>query len=150
MNKKTLGALGAFVVLAILALVGGWIGLPEWLLWGDAFKRFLAPIFDQPLAIPAAKPPAKPSASRQPAVDLPIVRPVAMLAPCRKQSLATPLARVAGRQRDKCARQTAAPGRAGRCRLPGVRREGFDGCTAGSGQMGCQRTRSAVSSVASI
>jgi NADH-quinone oxidoreductase subunit L len=44
------------VALAILALVGGWIGLPEWLLWGDAFKRFLAPIFDQPLAIPLGRP----------------------------------------------------------------------------------------------
>ena len=33
------------IVLATLAVVGGWIGLPEWLLWGDAFKRFLAPIF---------------------------------------------------------------------------------------------------------
>ena len=33
------------IVLAGLSIVGGWVGLPEWLLWGDAFKRFLAPIF---------------------------------------------------------------------------------------------------------
>jgi NADH-quinone oxidoreductase subunit L len=31
------------IVLAILATVGGWINLPNGLLWGDAFVRFLAP-----------------------------------------------------------------------------------------------------------
>jgi NADH-quinone oxidoreductase subunit L len=33
------------MVLAGLSIIGGWVGLPEWLLWGDAFKRFLAPVF---------------------------------------------------------------------------------------------------------
>jgi len=32
------------VVLAILSTVGGWIGLPDGILWGNAFTRFLAPI----------------------------------------------------------------------------------------------------------
>ena len=31
------------IVLAILAMVGGWVNLPEGLLWGNAFARFLAP-----------------------------------------------------------------------------------------------------------
>ncbi|HYK66253.1 MAG TPA: NADH-quinone oxidoreductase subunit L, partial [Patescibacteria group bacterium] len=31
------------VVLAILSIVGGWVGLPKGWLWGDAFARFLAP-----------------------------------------------------------------------------------------------------------
>jgi NADH-quinone oxidoreductase subunit L len=33
------------IVLAILSLIGGWIGLPEHWLWGDRFGEFLAPIF---------------------------------------------------------------------------------------------------------
>jgi NADH-quinone oxidoreductase subunit L len=42
------------IVLAALSIIGGWVGLPEWLLWGDAFKRFLAPIFTNrgPLGVP--------------------------------------------------------------------------------------------------
>jgi NADH-quinone oxidoreductase subunit L len=32
------------VVLAIAAVVGGWIGLPDGFLWGDAFARFLSPV----------------------------------------------------------------------------------------------------------
>jgi len=32
------------VVLALLSLVGGWVGLPEGWLWGPAFDRFLAPV----------------------------------------------------------------------------------------------------------
>src|SRR3984893_3610943 len=36
------------IVLAAFSLIGGWVGLPEWLLWGDAFKRFLAPIVARP------------------------------------------------------------------------------------------------------
>jgi NADH-quinone oxidoreductase subunit L len=31
-------------VLAIFSTIGGWIGLPEGILWGDAFEHFLAPI----------------------------------------------------------------------------------------------------------
>jgi NADH-quinone oxidoreductase subunit L len=31
------------IVLAILATIGGWVGLPNGLLWGDAFGRFLTP-----------------------------------------------------------------------------------------------------------
>ncbi len=31
------------IALAVLSVVGGWIGLPEGMLWGDAFARFLAP-----------------------------------------------------------------------------------------------------------
>ena len=32
------------IVLAIFSTIGGWVGLPGGLLWGDAFGRFLAPI----------------------------------------------------------------------------------------------------------
>jgi NADH-quinone oxidoreductase subunit L len=32
------------VVLAVAAVVGGWVGLPDGLLWGDAFARFLSPV----------------------------------------------------------------------------------------------------------
>ena len=32
------------MVLALFSTIGGWIGLPAGLLWGDAFGRFLAPI----------------------------------------------------------------------------------------------------------
>jgi len=32
------------VVLAVLSIVGGWVGLPEGWLWGPAFDRFLAPV----------------------------------------------------------------------------------------------------------
>ncbi|HYA35873.1 MAG TPA: hypothetical protein VEF03_09640, partial [Candidatus Binataceae bacterium] len=28
----------------ILSVVGGWVGLPEGIAWGDAFARFLAPV----------------------------------------------------------------------------------------------------------
>ena len=31
------------IVLAVLAIIGGWVGLPDGLLWGDAFSAFLAP-----------------------------------------------------------------------------------------------------------
>jgi NADH-quinone oxidoreductase subunit L len=31
------------IVLAILAIVGGWVGLPNGVLWGNAFVRFLTP-----------------------------------------------------------------------------------------------------------
>ncbi|MGH8012287.1 MAG: NADH-quinone oxidoreductase subunit L, partial [Candidatus Binataceae bacterium] len=36
------------IVLAFLAFVGGWIGLPHGFLWGDRFSRFLAPIVGKP------------------------------------------------------------------------------------------------------
>src|SRR5260221_12666253 len=32
------------IVLAILAIVGGWVNLPDGYLWGDAFVLFLAPV----------------------------------------------------------------------------------------------------------
>jgi NADH-quinone oxidoreductase subunit L len=32
------------IVLAVFSLIGGWVGLPEGILWGHAFERFLAPI----------------------------------------------------------------------------------------------------------
>jgi len=32
------------IVLAIFSVAGGWTGLPEGLLWGNAFARFLAPV----------------------------------------------------------------------------------------------------------
>jgi NADH-quinone oxidoreductase subunit L len=32
------------LVLALLAIVGGWVNLPKGFLWGDAFIRFLAPV----------------------------------------------------------------------------------------------------------
>jgi NADH-quinone oxidoreductase subunit L len=32
------------IVLAIFSIIGGWVGLPQGILWGNAFERFLAPI----------------------------------------------------------------------------------------------------------
>jgi len=32
------------IVLAVFSLIGGWVGLPEGVLWGDAFGRFLRPV----------------------------------------------------------------------------------------------------------
>jgi NADH-quinone oxidoreductase subunit L len=32
------------IVLAIFSIIGGWVGLPHGILWGNAFGRFLAPI----------------------------------------------------------------------------------------------------------
>jgi len=40
------------VVLAIFSMLGGWVGLPEGILWGDAFEHFLAPI--APTMMPGA------------------------------------------------------------------------------------------------
>jgi NADH-quinone oxidoreductase subunit L len=37
------------IVLAVFSIIGGWVGLPDWLLWGDAIKRFLAPIVALPI-----------------------------------------------------------------------------------------------------
>jgi NADH-quinone oxidoreductase subunit L len=37
------------IVLAVLAVVGGWVGLPDGVLWGDAFSRFLAPAVAHPI-----------------------------------------------------------------------------------------------------
>ncbi|HXZ88986.1 MAG TPA: NADH-quinone oxidoreductase subunit L [Candidatus Binataceae bacterium] len=34
------------IVLAVLSAVGGLVGLPNGVLWGDAFKRFLAPVVE--------------------------------------------------------------------------------------------------------
>jgi NADH-quinone oxidoreductase subunit L len=36
------------IVLAVLAIVGGWIGLPSGVLWGDAFGRWLDPVVGHP------------------------------------------------------------------------------------------------------
>jgi NADH-quinone oxidoreductase subunit L len=36
------------VVLAVASLVGGWVGLPDGWLWGNAFGRFLAPVTGHP------------------------------------------------------------------------------------------------------
>jgi NADH-quinone oxidoreductase subunit L len=33
------------IVLALLSVVGGWVGLPLHILWGDRFGEFLAPVF---------------------------------------------------------------------------------------------------------
>ncbi len=52
------------VVLALFSLVGGWVGLPDWLLWGDAFKRFLAPIVSRPVVGAFVMAAAHPAAAR--------------------------------------------------------------------------------------
>ncbi len=38
------------IALAFLSVVGGWVGLPKGIAWGDAFGRFLAPIVNHPIA----------------------------------------------------------------------------------------------------
>jgi NADH-quinone oxidoreductase subunit L len=43
------------VVLAVFATIGGWVGLPDGLLWGDAFAKFLSPVVgDFKPAVPAS------------------------------------------------------------------------------------------------
>jgi NADH-quinone oxidoreductase subunit L len=37
------------IVLAVLATVGDFVGLPDGLLWGNSFRRFLAPVFAHPV-----------------------------------------------------------------------------------------------------
>ncbi len=37
------------IILAVFATVGGFVGLPDGWLWGNAFSRFLAPIFAHPV-----------------------------------------------------------------------------------------------------
>jgi NADH-quinone oxidoreductase subunit L len=39
------------IVLAVLATVGGFVGLPDGWLWGNAFGRFLAPVFTHPVGL---------------------------------------------------------------------------------------------------
>ena len=41
------------IVLAILSTIGGWVGLPEGILWGNAFEHFLVPIAPTMTAGPA-------------------------------------------------------------------------------------------------
>jgi len=35
------------MILAVLSVIGGWVGLPNGILWGDAFGRFLSPAVGQ-------------------------------------------------------------------------------------------------------
>jgi NADH-quinone oxidoreductase subunit L len=37
------------IILAVLAFAGGWSGLPDGFLWGNAFSNFLAPIVAPPI-----------------------------------------------------------------------------------------------------
>jgi NADH-quinone oxidoreductase subunit L len=46
------------IVLAVFAVVGGWVGLPDGLLWGNAFERFLAPVISAPVVGIVAHPAA--------------------------------------------------------------------------------------------
>ncbi|MGH7935049.1 MAG: NADH-quinone oxidoreductase subunit L [Candidatus Binataceae bacterium] len=43
----------ALVVLGVFSVIGGWVWLPDGILWGDAFKRFLDPVFSAHAAHPA-------------------------------------------------------------------------------------------------
>jgi len=43
------------VVLAVFSIIGGWVGLPDGLLWGNAFAKFLSPVVgDFRPAVPAS------------------------------------------------------------------------------------------------
>jgi NADH-quinone oxidoreductase subunit L len=44
------------IVLALFSIIGGWIGLPGGVLWGDAFGRFLAPVVAHPASSGGAAP----------------------------------------------------------------------------------------------
>jgi NADH-quinone oxidoreductase subunit L len=57
------------MLLALLSLTGGWVGLPQGLLWGDAFERFLQPIVAAP-AVGAFAAPAKLAGHAPPAIVL--------------------------------------------------------------------------------
>jgi NADH-quinone oxidoreductase subunit L len=45
------------IVLAILAIVGGWVGLPRGILWGDALARWLDPVVGHPAIAVGAEAP---------------------------------------------------------------------------------------------
>jgi NADH-quinone oxidoreductase subunit L len=42
------------IALAFFSIIGGWVGLPDGVLWGNAFERFLAPIAPTPAVTTAA------------------------------------------------------------------------------------------------
>ena len=44
----------ALVVLAVFSIIGGWVGLPEGILWGNAFEHFLTPIAPTMITGPGA------------------------------------------------------------------------------------------------
>jgi NADH-quinone oxidoreductase subunit L len=67
------------IVLAVFAVVGGWVGLPDGLLWGDAFGRFLAPIVSAPRVGAFTQPAAMAIANVPPAWMLSVVATMAAL-----------------------------------------------------------------------
>jgi NADH-quinone oxidoreductase subunit L len=67
------------MVLALFSIIGGWVGLPDGILWGSAFQRFLAPIV-APSGVGAFMKPAAIAGSRPPELILGALAPLVALA----------------------------------------------------------------------
>jgi NADH-quinone oxidoreductase subunit L len=58
------------IVLAVFSIIGGWVELPEGLLWGGAFSRFLAPVAAGPATGLMARPAAMAGSNLSPSLVL--------------------------------------------------------------------------------
>jgi NADH-quinone oxidoreductase subunit L len=67
------------MVLALFALIGGWIGLPEGFLWGNAFDRFLAPIVGGPIVGAFTQPATMAGGNVAPALILSVITTIVVI-----------------------------------------------------------------------
>src|SRR5229473_1329641 len=58
------------IVLAVFSIIGGWVELPEGMLWGGAFSRFLAPVAAGPATGLMARPAAMVGSNLSPSLVL--------------------------------------------------------------------------------
>jgi NADH-quinone oxidoreductase subunit L len=58
------------IVLAVFSIIGGWVELPEGMLWGGAFSRFLAPVVAGPVTGLMARPAAMAGSNLSPSLVL--------------------------------------------------------------------------------
>src|SRR5229473_4340820 len=58
------------IVLAVVSIIGGWVELPEGMIWGGAFSRFLAPLVAGPVTGLMARPAAMAGSNLSPSLVL--------------------------------------------------------------------------------
>jgi NADH-quinone oxidoreductase subunit L len=58
------------IVLAVFSIIGGWVELPEGMMWGGAFSRFLAPVVAGPVTGLMARPAAMAGSNLSPSLVL--------------------------------------------------------------------------------
>jgi len=58
------------IVLAVFSIIGGWVELPEGMIWGGAFSRFLAPLVAGPVTGLMARPAAMAGSNLSPSLVL--------------------------------------------------------------------------------